>query len=811
MTEKKNEDNEDRESQISQKEYPFPYYVGFILGNEFCERYANTGIRAILTIFLYKFIGFDKDISTIMYHLFECCAYFCSLIGAALADGYWGKFNTIFRLSLVYAFGMCIFALSAIPFDDGSSTFRGANAALVGAALIVVSFGTGGIKPCVSSFGGDQFEADDKKGTQAFFDLFYWMINAGSFISLFITPILRTTSCGSLGTDDSCFFLAYATPAALFLIATGLFLFGSKYYIKKPPSGTNIFVDTLAVIWYGTWNKIPSDSPVQDNWLYGAWGKKEEWIIRDTKYLVRVLVMFLPICIFWSAFDQQGSRWVLQAACMNGYIGSGSFSILPDQTQILNPIFILSFIPIFNWMYGIFDKCFGKGFVTSLRKINVGMVFALVAYLIAAFVQGMIDVNLTTLPTIESEISLKVVNLLDGTISGDFESKNGKLPDELTSQTVSPFTIESGSYSQLPEQNDDGNSETEYYSTAEVLVETVDDTTDGVSEYSFNYTADNFDSTANWRPHEIGPYQAPFQVTEGRQVWTVALFPDGNSVTYAGWGDKDTDGKSHMIVVSAMQKDIVVKFECVEGSTCGKQKEVNATLSACEFDANVKHLKSNRGRGLLVNSDENDVDDGDDDQRNLMCVQGSVLEPDSDRITLIKGTYTVITEGLDTDSFEIEIGTGAGYTIAITENGSITVQQDINSNDVSMLWIIPQFFVITVAEVLISITGIEFAYSQAPVTLKSVLTAWWLMTVAVGNIVVIIVAETRILPTQVGEYLLFAGMIAVSNVIFFCLSVWYYEYVKPGEFDDFVYPETMNIGNENKAIDEENDDKEDKL
>ena len=40
----------------------------------------------------------------------------------------------------------------------------------------------------------------------------------------------------------------------------------------------------------------------------------------------------------------------------------------------------------------------------------------------------------------------------------------------------------------------------------------------------------------------------------------------------------------------------------------------------------------------------------------------------------------------------------------------ITINQDMNVNDVSLLWIIPQFFVITVAEVMISITGLEFAY-----------------------------------------------------------------------------------------------------
>merc|ERR1712130_342974 len=98
--------------------------------------------------------------------------------------------------------------------------------------------------------------------------------------------------------------------------------------------------------------------------------------------------------------------------------------------------------------------------------------------------------------------------------------------------------------------------------------------------------------------------------------------------------------------------------------------------------------------------------------------------------------------------------------------------QDINSNDVSMLWIIPQFFIITVAEVMISITGIEFAYTQAPNSLKAVLQSIYLLTISMGDMVVIIVAEGKIMPTQVQEYLLFAGLILASLVVFLLLAVF---------------------------------------
>ena len=89
---------------------------------------------------------------------------------------------------------------------------------------------------------------------------------------------------------------------------------------------------------------------------------------------------------------------------------------------------------------------------------------------------------------------------------------------------------------------------------------------------------------------------------------------------------------------------------------------------------------------------------------------------------------------------------------------------------------------------MISITGLEFAYTQAPISLKSVLTSFWLLTVSVGNIVVIIIAEGRIMPTQVAEYLFFAALILLADMAFILLAVFYYDYVEVGEFDDFTYP-----------------------
>ena len=44
-------------------------------------------------------------------------------------------------------------------------------------------------------------------------------------------------------------------------------------------------------------------------------------LIQDIKALCKVLFMFLPLPVFWTLFDQQGSRWVLQAQQMDGDAG----------------------------------------------------------------------------------------------------------------------------------------------------------------------------------------------------------------------------------------------------------------------------------------------------------------------------------------------------------------------------------------------------------------------------------------------------------------------------------------------------------
>jgi energy-coupling factor transporter transmembrane protein EcfT len=90
---------------------------------------------------------------------------------------------------------------------------------------------------------------------------------------------------------------------------------------------------------------------------------------------------------------------------------------------------------------------------------------------------------------------------------------------------------------------------------------------------------------------------------------------------------------------------------------------------------------------------------------------------------------------------------------------------------------IPQYFLLGCGEIMVSITGLEFAYSQAPQSMKSVVMAGWLLTTAVGNAIVAVIAESKIFSERWLEFFFFAGLMVVFIIIFIGFT-FNYRYVE---------------------------------
>ncbi|XP_074602012.1 solute carrier family 15 member 2-like [Brevipalpus obovatus] len=364
------------------KPLKYPKSVFFIIGNEFCERFSYYGMKAVLVIYFTRVLTLTEDEATKWYHEFIMLCYFTPALGAILADSFLGKFHTILWLSILYALGNIF--LSYASYVE-NSTFS-----LI--SLAMVAFGTGGIKPCVSAFGGDQFVAGQEKRLQQFFAVFYMSINLGSLISTFLTPILRgDISCSERG---DCFPLAFGVPAALMTVATALFIAGkSSYRIVEVAKG-NVIFQYFHCNFYAFGLRIKSlfnssDVKHREHWLDHADTKFTSNLIRDVKCVNRVLFLYIPLPLFWALFDQQGSRWTLQAQRMDGTLWSG-FELKPDQMQVINPVLIVLMIPVFE--YVIYPTLSKFGLLTRpLQRMTFGGLLAALSFVFAAFLQISID------------------------------------------------------------------------------------------------------------------------------------------------------------------------------------------------------------------------------------------------------------------------------------------------------------------------------------------------------------------------------------------------------------------------------------
>ena len=102
---------------------------------------------------------------------------------------------------------------------------------------------------------------------------------------------------------------------------------------------------------------------------------------------------------------------------------------------------------------------------------------------------------------------------------------------------------------------------------------------------------------------------------------------------------------------------------------------------------------------------------------------------------------------------------------------------------VNLFWQIPQYLIMTIGEVLFSITGLEFAYSQAPASMKAVCQAAWLFTVVIGNLIVLVVAAGSFFSDRATEFFFFAGLMFSATLIFAVMSRTY-RYVHNTDDDD---------------------------
>ncbi len=399
-------------------EAKLPRQIPFIIGNEAGERFGFYGMRNILTKFLigWLFVSLPlaerEPAAKETFHAFVMGVYFFPLLGGFIADRLWGRYQTILRLSLVYIAGFVLLA-----FSTGSREWF-----MLG--LFLVALGSGGIKPCVSPFVGDQFDQSNKAKAKVVFDAFYWVINFGSFFASLLMPAVLTG-----GSEPWRPTLAFGIPGVVMVLATVLFWVGRHRYVRVPPAEADphsflrvvktalltraegrgrpgLWLALMGVVLgVGTLFAIPWLGAVAGLclalvWVLGfggagAWlqlerarGHHPEDDVDGVRAVLRVLVVFALITPFWSLFDQKASTWILQGEVMA--LPGWSWFTSGSQMQALNPAMVMVLIPLNNTVLFPLLRRLGVT-VTPLRRMGAGIAIAGLAWILVALLQLRVD------------------------------------------------------------------------------------------------------------------------------------------------------------------------------------------------------------------------------------------------------------------------------------------------------------------------------------------------------------------------------------------------------------------------------------
>ncbi|MCM2349815.1 MAG: POT family MFS transporter [Bacteriovoracaceae bacterium] len=343
----------------------FPSQIKYIVGNEACERYSYYGMRSILTVFMIQVLLMQEAEATSVYHLFAGACYLFPILGAYISDRFWGKYKTILYLSLVYCLGHAVLAI----WETKLGLYWG---------LGLIAIGSGGIKPCVSAHVGDQFKANQKHLLKKVFELFYFMINFGSFFSTLVTPWTLKAYGPSI---------AFGIPGVLMLIATFIFWMGRNEFVHVPPTksdGHGMFNVVLSAFKHSNARKTG------ESFLDGAIKEHSQEQIDAVKAVFDIAKLFASITIFWALFDQHGSSWVVQAMNMDLVFMGVEFEA--SQIAAWNPIMVMGLIPLFSMVvYPFLDKLNITS--TPIKRMTLGMFVAAISFALIGGLQLWMDTS----------------------------------------------------------------------------------------------------------------------------------------------------------------------------------------------------------------------------------------------------------------------------------------------------------------------------------------------------------------------------------------------------------------------------------
>ncbi|KAL4285042.1 hypothetical protein GQ457_16G026590 [Hibiscus cannabinus] len=397
----------------------------FILVNECFERLAFYGMGTNLVNYLVERLNQGNVSASNNVMNWSGTCYFTPLIGAFVADAYLGRYWTTVIFSIIYFSGMALLTLSSsIPGlkpscnGDVCHPTQGQVAAFF-VALYLIALGSGGIKPCVSSFGADQFDETDeveREKKSSFYNWFYFSINIGGLIASSVLVWIQM----NVGWD-----WGFGIPAAAMAVSIIFFCAGSRMYRLQKPGGSP--VTRICQVIVASFRKLNVKIPVDQSLLYetddnrsirgsrklehtdrlkffdkaavetqndyagesiNSWSLCTVTQVEELKSVIRLLPVWASGIVFAAVFSQMNTTFVLQGNTMDQHMGP-NFKIPSASLSLFNNLGVIFCAPFYDKISVPFARKFTgneRGF-TTLQRMGIGLVLSIFAMLSAGILE----------------------------------------------------------------------------------------------------------------------------------------------------------------------------------------------------------------------------------------------------------------------------------------------------------------------------------------------------------------------------------------------------------------------------------------
>lgn len=399
----------------------------FIIAIEFSERLTYFGIATNLITYLTNVLHQDLKTSAKNVNYWTGVTTVMPLAGGFLADAYTGRFALILLSSLIYVMGLSLFTMSQFipalkPCHVGmcrpTQPPRKIHVIVFFIAIYCISLGTAGIKPCLESFGADQFDDDhseERKKKMSYFN--WWNMSLCFGLLLGVTVIVYIQGNVSWGAAALVLTITMA-------VSISIFYTGKCYYRYRLPKGSP-FTPLLQVLVAAIRKRrLPSPSNpsllyevprsekckgrllchtgrfrfldkaaiIEDkensNYPQNPWRLSTLTQVEELKLVFGMIPIWLSSLFFGVCMIQAPTFFVKQGAAMNRRIGN-IFEIPPATVYAFNAIgTVMAVIFYEKTLVPFLRKLTGdeRG-MKILQRIGIGMIFSTSSMVIAALIE----------------------------------------------------------------------------------------------------------------------------------------------------------------------------------------------------------------------------------------------------------------------------------------------------------------------------------------------------------------------------------------------------------------------------------------